>query len=140
MGVSARSWQSVLGRIAVVVGLLLAVPLSCVGLYWLDSSRNRGWEFGYYEQYNRMRHLLQSLPGVSITHETHTHDIKLEEFEFGITVDGRPLELYFSETDSVRTMPRDSARAELRRWIAAELARARVPGEGRGPSRQPAAP
>ena len=114
--------RRVLLKAAIILAVILALPASAIGLYWLDSSHNWGREFGYYEVYNRMRHLLQSLPGVSITREWHNHDIKLEEFEFDLSVNGRPVSLYFSEGDSIRTMPRDSARVELERWIGTKLA------------------
>ena len=129
--------RRVVRRILIALTVVLGFPVGAVGMYWLDSSHNWGWEFGYYEEYNRMRHLLQSLPAVSITHETHTHDVRLEEFEFWITVDGRPIHLYFSETDSVRTIPRDSARANLKRWIAEELSRAPAAAQRRTSPRAP---
>jgi hypothetical protein len=105
--------------------------VAAVGAAWLDWAHNWGWEFGYYRQYNRVRHLLRSLPGVSITHEWFNHDIRLEEFKFWITAEGRPVELGFSESDPVRTMPRDSARTELKRWIAEELSRDPAAAGGR---------
>lgn len=108
----------------VALGFAAAAVVALVGFVFWDAAQNRGWEVGYYGQYNWMRHLLLELPGVEIVNERHTHDVVLEEFEFALMVHGAPVRLYFSEPDSVRTMARDAARENLRAWIADELAAA----------------
>ena len=119
----------IIKRLLVGVAVMLALVGAVVLFSFWDASRNRGWEFGYYEEYNRMRHLLLELPGVMIVNERHTHDVVLEEFEFALLVHGKPVTLFFSETDSVRIMPRDAARENLKAWIAQRLAERRWVGD-----------
>lgn len=113
----------IMGWAVLILFALLAVPIGAIGIGLLESSHNRGWEFGYFGEFNRVRHILLSLPGISIKEEWSNNDLTLEEFAFKIEVERRPVLLEFSEANPVRTMPRDSARAELKRWIAEELRR-----------------
>lgn len=46
----------------VVVLLLVGLPAGFIGWYSWDSGRNRGFEFGYYGEYNSVSNALASLP------------------------------------------------------------------------------
>ena len=86
-----------------------------------DASRNRGREFGYYGEFNRVSNALASIPGVTVTQSWHNHDITLEEFGFGLTVTGQPVVFLFEETDPIRSMRPEAKVAALRARIAREL-------------------
>src|SRR6266496_1312189 len=105
----------------IIVLVVIAIPVAFIAWYGWDSARNRGSEFGYYGDYNRVSNALASIPGVTITQAWHNLDLTLEEFGFGITITGHPVRLFFSETDKIRDMQRDAAVAVLRQRIPAEL-------------------
>jgi len=107
---------------AVVIVILVAL----IGCYKWDSSRNRGSNFGYYGEFNRVSNALASIPGVTVTQGWPNLDVSLEEFSFGITVRGQPLKLFFGETDPIRNMSRDAAVTALRARIEAELTTTRT--------------
>jgi len=105
----------------IIVLVAIAIPVAFIAWYGWDSARNRGGEFGYYGDYNRVSNALASIPGVTITQGWHNHDVTLEEFGFGITVTGQAVRLAFGETDKVREMRRDAAVAVLKQRIQTEL-------------------
>jgi hypothetical protein len=76
VGAIVKIVKRLLLGLCVMISLVVAVVLFC---FW-DAAQNRGWEFGYFEQYNRMRHLLLELPGVMIVNERHTHDVVLARY------------------------------------------------------------
>jgi hypothetical protein len=108
-----------------VLFIIIAAMISCffgfVGWYLWDSSRNRGREFGYYGDFNRVSNALASIPGVTVTQWWHNLDVTLEEFGFDFTVTGQPVRLHFGETDSIRSMRRKAAVAALQARIAREI-------------------
>lgn len=106
--------------IIVVLGVLTFALMFIAWDRW-DSAQNRGNEFGYYGEYNRVSNALALIPGVAITQAWHNLDLTLEEFGFGITVTGRPVRLFFGETDHIRTMSRDAAITALKERIDTEL-------------------
>jgi hypothetical protein len=105
-----------------ILALLAAGLLGSFGWYAWDSSSNRGSEFGYYGEFNRIAHALSSIPEVTVVRSWHNADLTLEEFGFDLMVSGRPLQLNFGETDFIRSMSREAAVAALRSRIASELA------------------
>ena len=71
-----------------ILGICLLIVLALVALavlYFWDADENRGFEFGYYGDFNRVKYALAKVDGVSITREWANEDIDLEEF--GFTVD-----------------------------------------------------
>jgi hypothetical protein len=104
-----------------IIAALSVCFFGYIGWYFWDSSRNRGSEFGYYGEFNRVSNTLASIPGVVVTQAWHNLDLTLEEFGFDLTITGRPVRLFFGETDPIRNMRRDAAVAALQNRIAAEL-------------------
>jgi hypothetical protein len=105
----------------IAVLVVVMIPLMFIVWYRWDSARNRGSEFGYYGEFNRVSNALASIPGVTITRAWQNRDVSLEEFGFSMSVTGRPVTLAFSETDPIREMSRNKAVAELKMRIATEL-------------------
>ena len=104
-----------------IVYVLLAVGSVAFGWHAWDTFRNRGYEFGYYGEFNRVAHAFASIPEVTVVSSWHNSDLALEEFGFDLTVAGRPLELNFGETDFIRSMSREATVAALKSRIAHEL-------------------
>ena len=76
-----------------------------IGWYKWDLSQNRGYEFGYYGDFNRVSHALREIPGITVTSEWANPDTVLEEFGFEITTNKkRVIQLDFSEVDPVRNL------------------------------------
>lgn len=99
-----------------VVGILVAL----LAWYRWDSASNRGYQHGYFGEFNRVSNALAPIPGVMITQAWHNLDITLEEFGFGITVTGQPIRLSFGEADSIRNLPRDAVVDALKKRIDIE--------------------
>ncbi len=108
--------------ILLIIAALVVCFFGFIGRYRWDSSRNRGSEYGYYGEFNRVSNALAAVPGVTVTQSWHNLDVTLEEFGFGLTVTGQPVRLHFGETDPIRNMRRADAVAALQTQIAAELA------------------
>ena len=115
-------------KILIVLSLIAVAFISLVGWYRWDSAQNRGNEFGYYGDFNRVSNPLASISGVVITQAWHHEDITLEEFGFHLTTNGQSVSLHFGETDPVRNFKRAAAVAALQQRIATALAQAQ-PGE-----------
>jgi hypothetical protein len=45
--------------------LVVAIPIGWAGWYRWDSARNRGKQYGYYGDFNRVSNALASIPGVT---------------------------------------------------------------------------
>jgi hypothetical protein len=93
-------------KLLIVLAVLFGfAPITFFALYAWDTAKNRGFEFGYFGVFNRVRHALGAIPGVTITQAWANEDIGLEEFGFDIVTDsGRALELGFSESDPTRNL------------------------------------
>jgi hypothetical protein len=80
-------------------------PIAFIGWYRWDSAQNRGFESGYFGEFNRVRHALDAIPGITVVDAGANHDLTLEEFEFHITTSrGQRLHLAFAETDPIRNL------------------------------------
>ena len=101
-------------------GIVLFVGL--ISFYRWDAARNRGYEWGYFGEFNSISNALATVPGVTITQSWHNLDVTLEEFGFGITITGRTARLYFGERDGLRELSGGAAVAALQTRIAQELA------------------
>ena len=104
----------------VILGIFF-VPVGLYGLYRWDSARNRGSEFGYWGEFNRTKNSLASIPGVTLTHKWHNLDVTLEGIGFGLTTNGRQVNIFIRESDAVRTLSRKRAIPLLKDMIAREL-------------------
>lgn len=90
-------------KISACLLLLGIAPVVFILWYRWDSDHNRGFEFGYFGDFNRVGHALSRIPGIAITRDWSNHDVSLEEFGYDITTsDGRAVHLNFSETDPLR--------------------------------------
>lgn len=105
----------------IIVFTVLILPAAVIIWYRWDSGTNRGHEFGYYGEFNRVSNAVASIPGIVVTSAWYNGDITLEEFGFSLSVTGRPVSLDFSETDPVREMSRGAAARELTTRIKKEL-------------------
>lgn len=103
------------------LAILVVGFFGAVGWYGWDTSRNRGSEYGYYGEFNRVDHALASIPEVTVVRSWHNADLTLEEFGFDLAVSGQPIQLHFGETDFIRNMGREAAVAALQARIAREL-------------------
>ena len=89
------------------------------GVYYYDLSKNRGYSFGYYGDFNRTKTYLSSVPGVEITSGGYNPDMFLEEFEFTLIYEGEEILLSFGEQDDVRNMPKKEAVVVLTEMVKA---------------------
>ena len=112
----------------VCLSIAWLVVIGFIGfLGWLgwDTSRNRGYEFGYYGEFNRVAHALATIPEVTVVRSWHNADLTLEEFGFDLMVSGQSIDLDFGETDPIRTMKREDAVGALKSRIASRVASSR---------------
>jgi len=87
------------GRALIRGGLLwafgaLLLVLGLVALYVVQpyfGSENSDSEFGYYGQYNRVKHILEAMPNVMIVARWQHEDLTLEDFGFTLLRDGTRL-------------------------------------------------
>jgi hypothetical protein len=94
--------------------LMGIAPVAFMSWYGWDSSHNRGFQFGYFGDFNRIRHALTGTPGVSITRDWVNNDVRLEEFAFHITTSGgESLHLAFEEADPLRNASGEQLSAAL---------------------------
>lgn len=106
---------------AFIVATLILI-FSYLLFYRWDSSLNRGWNIGYFGEFNRTSNALASIPGITITQSWHNLDVTLEEFGFDLVVTNQPIRIFFNETDPIRSMSRQTAIAALQTRITKELA------------------
>ena len=102
---ATRKRSSKMKAIVVPFVLLVITALTFVGGYYWDSGQNRGLEFGYFGDFNRVEKALMAVPGVTITYAWANEDVTLEEFGFHFTTpDGQALYLDFQESDPIRQL------------------------------------
>jgi hypothetical protein len=85
-----------------------------VGLYstW-DGSKNRGYKFGYFGEFNRAKEALLGIPGVSVRGSYNNLDVGLEEFGFDADFRGQRLKIDIEESDPMRLLSVAEMREEL---------------------------
>ena len=92
-----------------------------VGWYQWDSSRNRGYTFGYYGEFNTVGNALAALPGITVVDSGGNKDVSFEEFHFDVrTAEGDQLRLWFGEKDPIRRMSGDKLTQALQDKIKEE--------------------
>jgi hypothetical protein len=101
-----RSFNDFFVRAILIICVLVgSAPVTFFIWYRWDSAHNWGFEFGYWGVFNRFRHALAKLPGITITDDWAHEDSDFEEFSFDIiTGDGRALSLFFNESDPARRL------------------------------------
>jgi hypothetical protein len=110
-------------RKQILKGLGIVIAVLGVGWLWLmweiGQFRNPDVEFGYYGQFNRVKHVIEDMPNVEILDNWQHHDITLEDFAFTLLIDGgRQVSVTFSENSSQMKM-RDKSR--IRKFIEEKL-------------------
>lgn len=73
------------------LSLMVIIPAALAALWFLwelGCLGNWGLECGYYGQFNRARHAIESMPGVVITNSWMHEDLTLEDFGFYLAADG----------------------------------------------------
>ena len=113
--------MKILKRFLKFFGIIAAI-LAVVWLWllWeLGQFGNWNVEFGYYGQFNRVRHVLETMPNVEIVDNWQHHDITLEDFAFSLLVDGtQTTQVTFSENSPQMKM-RDKSR--IREFIEKQI-------------------
>jgi hypothetical protein len=100
--------------------ILIIVAIFC--WYGWDSGKNRGLRFGYYGEFNTVSNALARVPDVHILKSWYNDDITLEEFGFKIDQKGRPLDIFFGESDPIRRMSGSDLEKALSELVEKESA------------------
>ena len=107
--------------ILLIFGLLAVVLVAAFSFYRWDEHKNRGWEIGYYGEFNTVSNMLAGLPAVSITNSWCNHEMKLDNFGFEITTaDGRPVQIHVRVNSPLRKMSGDKLKNALLAEINAQ--------------------
>ena len=103
--------------------LFIVAPVVYFAVYWWDSSQNRGYEFGYYGEFNRVKHALAGIRDITVLDSWANADFgRLEEFGFDISTNNRePIRLFFQETDPTRNLSGERLARELRNNIDEQI-------------------
>ena len=84
----------------------IALLIACLGagtIWGFDSARNRGWEFGYWGDFNCVKEALEDLSAGRVLKDWSNQDVVLGEFGFVVkTSNGRRVDLEFGESDPIR--------------------------------------
>lgn len=97
---------------------LLISGLACIGLYRWDASRNRGYTFGYYGNFNRVSNALAGIPGIGISNSWANCDISMEEFGFNVTNrEGNPIKIMIGEDNPIRKLSGEPLLLALKKEI-----------------------
>lgn len=96
----------------IIPWVLLGIPASLallllgfIGLMWINfNAPDQGWEFGYYGQFNRVKHVIEEMPDVTIVDSWQHKDISLEDFGFTLLLhDGDTVDVKFFDGTSEKT-------------------------------------
>lgn len=81
--------RKVLLALASTLAALAAAGAGTLWLLWdVGCLGHPGLAFGYYGQFNRVRHILTDMPTVQVTNQWMHRDVTLEDFGFGLLVNG----------------------------------------------------
>lgn len=106
---------------AIFLGLSF-IAIAIFGYYfWFawDNSKNRGYTYGYFGDFNRTKTYLSSVEGVEIVDDWYNPDMLLEEFGFVVIYKGDKIRLFFGEEDEARNMSEPDAIVELAKRVEA---------------------
>jgi hypothetical protein len=84
---SQHRWKKKMKWIESVLIFLLIIFVVFILWYRWDSTRNRGFTFGYYGEFNTVRNAVKALPGVTVEKFGYNADVTLDEFYFTIRTD-----------------------------------------------------
>jgi len=89
--------------------------------FWINLALpNYGWEFGYYGQFNRVKHVIEDMPRVQIVDHWVHEDISLEDFGYTLMVDGgRKVNVNFYDGTPEKS---ERSKSKLRAIIQAQVA------------------
>ena len=115
------------------LSLLALLPFALFVL-WLGwqwgSFPDYGVESGYYGQFNRVRHVLEDMPNVTIVDHWQHQDISLEDFGFALMVEGtQNVNVTFSENSpQMRMRSKQKIRSSSRkRWTRSAFTLSQAP-------------
>jgi hypothetical protein len=104
----------------IVLGVVLLQVLGFLWLLWqLGVFGNWGLESGYYGQFNRVKHVIEEMPGVVIVDHWQHHDVSLEDFGFALLIEGdRKAQVNFTESSpQIKERNKSKLRAFIRKEI-----------------------
>lgn len=103
--------------------VLCWLPLLAMAWIWFDWSENRGFQFGYWGELNKIVETLDDLEEVdAVWVEGYNADVTLEEVNIGIeTVEGERFDIWFGQNDPIRKL----TGSELSQALATRLAELR---------------
>jgi hypothetical protein len=108
-------------RIILALPALVVMMLAIMaGWLWLNLNiPDQGWEFGYYGQFNRVKHVIEDMPDATITNHWQHKDISLEDFGFTLVLDGgSQVDLTFSENSPQISMRN---KQKIKKFIKKEI-------------------
>jgi hypothetical protein len=117
MGLIHKRPLLVLGSMLVAFVLIGLFALYVVGPF--VGSEASDSEFGYYGQFNRVKHVIKSMPNVRIVDCWQHRDLTLEDFGFTLLVDGiREVKVKFLDGSPEKKMRR---KGRLREFIQEQI-------------------
>lgn len=114
--------KQLLKKLSLSLAVLAPAALAVVWCLWqLGRFGNWGLESGYYGQFNRVRHAIETMPHVEITNAWMHEDVTLEDFGFYLLVDGsREVRVdVFEGSPQMKERNRDRIREYVEQRIAA---------------------
>ncbi len=105
--------KDILFSLAIPVAILVLVCL------WVALFADHGGEFGYYEHFNRVKHVMEEMPNVTIIDHWQHKDISLEDFGFTLIIEGkRQVEVDFTENSPQMKM---RSKSKIREFIQEKI-------------------
>ena len=108
--------------------IFIGIPIILLLLFWgtvnywqWDQNQNRGYQHGYWGEYNRIRDALTLVTAGTAQQIYLNKDITLEEFGFSVAQSGKTIRIDFGETDSVRKLKGDKLIEALKTMIQEKM-------------------
>ena len=100
--------------------ILFMLGVFCLWFAWeYGLLPNYGLESGYYGQFNRVKHVIESMPNIVIKDYIQHKDVSLEDFSFILLVDGiKEVEVRFWEDSS---QMKEKSKTRLREFISEKI-------------------
>ena len=100
-----------------VVAVLVILFIGWFAFYFLLP--DMGLEFGYYGQFNRVKHVIEDMPGTVIIDHWQHQDVTLEDFGFSVRLsDGRVVKIDFQENSP---QMKERSKSRLRDFIQDQI-------------------
>ena|SRR5258705_9944536 len=98
--------------------LLISAIVAFIAWYRYDSAQNRGYEFGYYGDFNRVSNALLRIPNIRIAGSFANCDVTLEEFGFELLRNSdEVIRVAFGEEDPRRELNRERLLQALKKEV-----------------------